>query len=130
MDVDKFGESISERSPLNCFTDEQKDIIKNILYLSGLAVWQPWLAPFIKNHAVHWRSRFVKVIFLAIYYLVKVYTIKKYIYPIKIKNAIRGFKDFIKGFLIEVKRTTIRKKGGNNGNGKGNKKNVFLLRRL
>ena len=104
MDVDKFGESISERSPLRCFTDEQKDVMKNILYLSGLAVWQSRLAPFIKNHAIYWRSRFAKIMFLAIYFLVKVYTLKKYIYPIKI-SPIRGLKDLIKGFWIEAKRT-------------------------
>lgn len=104
MDVDKLGESLMERSPLDCFTEEQKDIQKNILYLSGLAVWQPWLAPFIKNKAVHWRNRFTDKLFLAIYYLVKVYTLKSYIYPIKVKNPIRGIKDLIKGFWIEVFR--------------------------
>ena len=105
MNVDEFGESLLERSPLNCFTDEQHDIMKNILYLSGLAVWQPRLAPFVKNHAVHWRNPVAKKLFLAMYYLVKVYTLKKYIYPIKIKNPWRGLKDFFKGFWIEVMRT-------------------------
>ena len=105
MNVDEFGESLLERSPLNCFSEEQHDVMKNILYLSGLAVWQPWLAPFIKKYAVHWRSPLAKKLFLAIYYVVKVYTLKKYIYTIKIKNPIRGFKDFIKGFWIEVFRT-------------------------
>lgn len=105
MDVDKFGESLLERSPLNCFTDRQNDVMKNILYLSGLAVWQPWLASFIKNHAVHWRNPLIKKLFLAIYYVVKVYTLKKYIYTIKIKNPFQGLKDFVKGFWIEVFRT-------------------------
>lgn len=105
MNIDEFGESLLDNSPLNCFTEEQKGVMKNILYLSGLAVWQPWLAPFIKNKAVHWRGRFAAKLFLVLYYLVKVYTLKKYIYPIKIKNPIRGIKDFIKGFWIEVFRT-------------------------
>ncbi len=105
MDVDKFGESLLERSPLNCFSEEQHDVMKNILYLSGLAVWQPWLAPFIKKYAVHWRNRFAKKLYLSIYYVVKVYTLKKYIYTIKIKNPIRGLKDFIKGFWIEAIRS-------------------------
>ncbi len=110
MDVDEFGESLLERSPLNCFTEEQHDIMKNILYLSGLAVWQPRLAPFIKNRAVYWRGRFASKLFLVVFYLVKVYTLKKYIYPIKIKNPIRGFRDFIKGFWIEFFRTMPRRK--------------------
>ena len=105
MNVDEFGESLLERSPLNCFDDEQNDVMKNLLYLSGLAVWQPWLALFIKKYAVHWRNRFAKKLYLAIYYVVKVYTLKKYIYTIKIKNPWRGLKDFIKGFRIEVFRT-------------------------
>lgn len=105
MDVDEFGESLLERSPLNCFSEEQHDVMKNILYLSGLAVWQPWLAPFIKKCAVHWRSPLAQKLFLSIYYVVKVYTLKKYIYTIKIKNPWRGLKDFIKGFWIEVFRT-------------------------
>lgn len=105
MNVDEFGESLLERSPLGCFDEEQKDVMKNILYLSGLAVWWPRLAPFIKNRAVHWRNRFAKKLFLAIYYLVKVYTLKKYIYTIKIRNPIKGLKDFIKGFGIEIFRT-------------------------
>ena len=104
MNVDEFGESLMERSPLNCFTEEQHDIMKNILYLSGLAVWQPWLAPFIKKYAVHWQNRFSEKLFISIYYLVKVYTLKKHIYPIKIKNPIRGIKDLIRGFWIEVFR--------------------------
>jgi len=105
MNVDGFSESILESSPLNCFSQEQKDVMKNILYLTGLAVWQPWLAPFIKKHAVHWRGRLVTKLFLVIYYLVKVYTIKKYIYSVKIKSPIYGLKSFIKGFYIEVFRT-------------------------
>ena len=105
MNVDEFSESLLERSPLNCFTDEQNDAMKNILYLSGLAVWQPWLAPFIKKCAVHWRNPLAKKLYLAVYYVVKVYTLKKYIYPIKIKNPWRGLKDFFKGFWIEVMRT-------------------------
>lgn len=105
MNVDEFGESLLEKSPLNCFSEEQHDVMKNILYLSGLAVWQPWLAPFIKKYAVHWRSRLAKKLFMGIYYVVKVYTLKKYIYPIKIKNPWRGLKDFFKGFWIEVMRT-------------------------
>ncbi len=105
MNVDEFGESLLERSPLNCFTDEQNDIMKNILYLSGLAVLMPSLAPFIKNYAVHWRSRFAKKLFFTIYYFVKVYTLKKYIYPIKIRNPWSGLKDLIKGYIIEGWRT-------------------------
>lgn len=105
MNVDEFGESLLEKSPLNCFSEEEHDVMKNILYLSGLAVWQPWLAPFIKKYAVHRHNRFTKKLYLAIYYVVKVYTLKKYIYTIKIKNPWRGLKDFIKGFWIEVFRT-------------------------
>lgn len=105
MDVDKFGESFLERSPLNCFSEEQKDVMKNILYLSGLAVWQPRLASFIKNRAVHWRGPFITKFFMVIYYLVKVYTLRKYIYRIKTTHPLRGLKDFVKGFWIEVFRT-------------------------
>ena len=104
MNVDGFSESLMERSPLDCFTEEQKDVQKNILYLSGLAVWQPRLAPFIKKYAVHWRSNFAKKLFLIIYCAVKGYTIKKYIYPIKIKNLSMGIRTLIKGFLIESSR--------------------------
>ena len=105
MNVDEFGESLLERSPLNCFSEEQHSIMKNILYLSGLAVWQPWLAPFIKNRAVHWHSRFAKKLFFIIYCVVKGYTIRKYIYPIKIKNLATGIRMLIKGFWIEAFRT-------------------------
>jgi radical SAM superfamily enzyme YgiQ (UPF0313 family) len=107
MDIDTFGESIFERSQLNCFTDEQKDIQLNILYLSGLAVWQPWLAPFIKKYAVHWRNRVAQKLFLCVYYLVKVYTLRSSIYPTlnPIRNPVQGMRDFIKGFWIEVFRT-------------------------
>lgn len=105
MNVDEFGESILERSPLNCFSEEQHDIMKNILYLSGLAVWQPWLASFIKKYAVHWHGRLANKFFFFIYCAVKGYTIKKYIYPIKIKNPIIGIRTLIKGFWIEALRT-------------------------
>jgi radical SAM superfamily enzyme YgiQ (UPF0313 family) len=104
MDVDSFGESLLERSPLSCFTEEEKDIQKNILYLGGLAAWQPWLANFILSRAVHWRNRFAIRSFMLIYYIVKVITLEKYIYPIKVK-PFQGLKDFMKGFQIEVLRT-------------------------
>jgi len=107
MDIEKFGESIFERSQLSCFTDEQKDIQLNILYLSGLAVWQPWLAPFIKKYAVHWRGRFARKLFLAIYSVIKIYTYNKYIYPTghPFRNPIRSVKDVFKIFWIDVFRT-------------------------
>lgn len=104
MDVDSFGESLLERSPLSCFTEEEKDIQKNILYLGGLAAWQPWLSNFILNRAVHWRSHIAIRLFMLIYYVVKVITLKKYIYTIKVK-PIQGLKDFMKGFRIEALRT-------------------------
>lgn len=104
MDVDNFGESLLERSPLTCFTEEEKDVQKNILYLGGLAAWQPWLANFILDRAVHWRSKRAIRLFMLIYYMVKVITLKKYIYSIKVR-PIQGLKDFLKGFRIEVLRT-------------------------
>lgn len=104
MDVDSFGESLLERSPLSCFSEEEKDVQKNILYLGGLAAWQPWLANFILTRAVHWRSRAAIRLYMLIYYLVKVITLKLYIYPIRVA-PLQGLKDFLKGFKIEVLRT-------------------------
>ncbi|MFC1756631.1 B12-binding domain-containing radical SAM protein [Patescibacteria group bacterium] len=113
MEVDDFGESILGKSPLNCFSEKEKDIQKNILYLSGLAVWQPWLAPFIKKHVIYRRGRFFESVFFIFFYLVKVYTLKKFIYPIKIKNPIRGLKDFVRGLFIEFFRTIMKGKQKN-----------------
>ena len=39
MDPDEMSESLLERSPLSCFTEEEKDQQKNILYLGGLALF-------------------------------------------------------------------------------------------
>ncbi|MEK7603879.1 MAG: radical SAM protein [Patescibacteria group bacterium] len=54
MDPDNMSESLLERSPLSCFSEEEKDQQKNILYLGGLAL-------LIGNSAT-WFTRKVKKI--------------------------------------------------------------------
>ncbi len=143
MDPDKMSESLMERSPLSCFTEEEKDQQKNILYLGGLALFIGNMATWFsrkmqklddflsQNHLsifcgpirllgrlYNWACNFLvefilnvltkrfepNRLYLAIYYIIKVITLKYYIYPIKFGNALTGLKSFIKGFKIEVLR--------------------------
>lgn len=144
MDPDTFNESLLERSPLDCFTEEEKDLQKNILYLGGLAVvfgnsatWAGRKAEKFKNYLKNrhlsllsplvdlagngWRrfcdfmvylilEKLVYLarpnrLYLAICYLVKVFTLKYYIYSIGFTSPLQSLKNFIKGFRIEVLRT-------------------------
>ena len=130
MDPDQMSESLMDRSPLSCFTEEEKDQQKNILYLGGLALLigniATWFGRKIEKFGFlgkpfNWSFQkmstfFVEFIlniatkavrpnrlYMAIYYVVKAVTLKYYIYPIKM-NPINGLRNFIKGFKIEVLR--------------------------
>ena len=49
-------------------------------------------------------------LYLVISYILKVFTLKHYIYPVKFRNPIEGIKNFLKGFRIETSRTTSEMK--------------------
>lgn len=146
-DPDKLGDSLFERSPLTCFTEEEKSQQKNILYLGGLAVFfgnsATWAGR--KSKALQSSLRTYHLSFLCfganflgriwqkfcsfatnlilerliyingftrlysvIFYILKVLTLKYYIFPIKFRNPVEGIRNFLKGFRIEVLRTTSK----------------------
>lgn len=143
MDPDNMSESLLERSPLSCFTEEEKDQQKNILYLGGLALFignmATWFSRKMQKFNGFLKQKHLSVLcaifrladrlfsgacsfgvefilnvltriakpnrlYMAIYYVVKLFTLKYYIYPIRF-SFLGGLRSFIKGFQIEVLRT-------------------------
>ncbi len=102
MDVDQIGESLMNRSPLNCFTEREKDIQKNILHLGALAIRAPFLRRLILDRLILWKPNFL---FVLAGYLTKVYLNRKYLYPVRF-NPLKAVTNFLKGLKIEVWRTT------------------------
>ncbi len=89
--------SYMNRSPLNCFSERQKNIQRNLSRLGNLVLTFPFLRNLIVRHIIYWKC---SSLFFLSYYITKVYLIKTKIYPIRIRLPdIRRF--FIKSFRLE-----------------------------
>lgn len=99
--VDSVGESFQRKSPLNCFSEEQKDIQRNILYLGALASWQPWTQSLILNHLIYWKPNLV---FMLVGSLVRLYLMKTRIYPMPMDWR-RVLRNLLKAVRIEIRES-------------------------
>lgn len=106
IDVDKYPISIFGKSPLNCFTEEEKNVQKNILELGSLAIWCPSLRNIILKYLVHLPNN---RLFTFIGFLVKGYMMKTKIYPMRLKPW-EYIGQFLKGFRIEILRSDTKKR--------------------
>lgn len=101
-DYENFPISYQNRSPLNCFTEKEKDIQKNLSELGLLALLFPSLWGIIRNYLIYLPSN--KLFFL-VYYFLKVYMIKMKIYPFRVR--LRNFwKLFEKSLALEASKHT------------------------
>lgn len=105
ISVDSYKMSMSNESPLTCFTKEQKKLQNNILELGALVVKFPILKNLVCKFLIHLPTNRV---FTLINFVTKSLFMKKYIYPAKF-NLLEGLKVFIKGIKIEL----FRAKGEN-----------------
>lgn len=87
--------SYMNKSPLNCFTEEEKNIQRNLSALGLLIVWKPFLKKPILKWLIHLPyNRF----YFLLYYLTKIYLNKTKVYPLKIgprtlwKNLVRSWR--------------------------------------
>jgi len=79
-DYDKMHTSCLSVSPLNCFSDKEKNIQRNLAVLASVAVVLPWLRNLIVNRLIYWSpNRF----FTFAYWLVKSYIVRRKLYVTK-----------------------------------------------
>ncbi len=79
-DYEGMHTSYMYKSPLNCFSEAEKNAQMNLAELGAVAVTMPWLRNLIVNHLIYWRhNRF----FTLFYYLDKMYIIRSKIYETK-----------------------------------------------
>jgi hypothetical protein len=89
--------SYQSKSPLSCFTPEEKNIQINLSELGLVAIWFPRLRDIIVNRLVKWPHN--SLFFLA-YFLAKAFLINRKIYPFKIRLS-SGFRLFWKSLTLE-----------------------------
>lgn len=89
-DYDRMHTSYMYSSPLNCFSEKEKNVHRNLSALGALAVVLPKFRNLIVNHLIWWRHN---RLFTFIFYIVKMYVIRKKIYVTKtsFRNSMRIF---------------------------------------
>lgn len=99
-DYDKMHTSYMYGSPLNCFTEKEKNVLRNLSVLGAVAVVLPGLRNLIVNYFIWWRhNRF----FTFFFYLLKMYVIRKKIYVTK-----TSFWNSISIFIRSLKQELFR----------------------
>lgn len=79
-DYEEMHTSYMYKSPLNCFTEEEKNAQMNLSALGAVAVVLPRLRDLVVNRLIYWPHN---RIFTLAYYLVKMYIIRRKIYETK-----------------------------------------------
>jgi len=87
--------SYMNKSPLSCFTEQQKNIQRNLSRLGALVLLFPFLRNIVVNHLIY--LPYNKLFFLC-YYLTKIYLNKTRVYPSRI-----GIRDLVRLFLKSTK---------------------------
>jgi len=97
--------SYMNRSPLNCFTEREKQIQKNISELGLVVVKFPKLRNLILNRLIYLPNN---IFFFLAFYFTKAYLVKTKLYPFKI-GPLGLLRIFLKSFRLEkFKRTDER----------------------
>lgn len=98
MDVNNYETSILSRSSLNCFSEKEKDVQKNISMLGSLAISCSFLRPVILRWLIYLPpNRF----YVLINFMTRAYLLQKKIFRVKL-----SFKDIIQNFVKGLKRET------------------------
>lgn len=79
-DYEEMHTSYMYRSPLSCFSEQERNAQMNLGTLGALAVIFPWLRNLIVRHLIHWRHN---RLFTLAYYLIKMYILRRKIYVTK-----------------------------------------------
>lgn len=98
MDVNNYELSILSRSPLNCFSEKEKDIQKNMSMLGSLAVASSFLRPLILRLLIYLPPN---QFYVLINFITRAYLLQKKIFRVKL-----SFKDIIQNFVKGLKRET------------------------
>ncbi|MEW6040633.1 MAG: radical SAM protein [Elusimicrobiota bacterium] len=94
-EYEKLHMSYQTRSPLNCFTEKEKNVQENLALLGTVIVWKPFLKKIVFNYLAYWPKN---IFFFWAYLFTKMYLIKTKIYPFKLKPG-----DFWALFIKSIK---------------------------
>ena len=96
-DFDKLHMSYQSTSPLECFTEKEKLLQRNLSLLSTLCLFMPWMRNLIVNHLIKLP---LTGPYFVLYYLTKAYLVKTKIYPMKFSfmETLRGIYE---SFVLE-----------------------------
>lgn len=88
-DFDKLHMSYQSTSPLECFSEKEKLLQRNLSLLSTLCLYMPWLRNIVVNHLIKLP---LTGPYFVLYYLTKAYLVKTRIYPMKFSfmDTLRG----------------------------------------
>jgi len=104
-DYEEMHSSYMYRSPLNCFTERQKNAQMNLAVLGAVAVVFPRLRNLIVEHLIHWRhNRF----FTFVYFLVKMRVLRRKIYVTE-TGFLTSLRIFLRSLAQELFRHTEEK---------------------
>lgn len=103
-DYDKMHTSCLSVSPLNCFTEKEKNIQRNLGILASVAVVLPWLRNPIINHFIYWRPN---RLFTLAYWLVKSYIVRRKLYVTK-TTWWESFRIYMRSLKQEIFRHAIK----------------------
>ena len=101
-DYDKMHTSCLSVSPLNCFSDKEKNIQRNLGMLASVAVVLPWLRKPIVNHLIYWPPN---RLFTLAYWLVKSYVVRRKLYVTKTTRW-ESFRIYMRSLKQEIFRHT------------------------
>lgn len=102
-DYNKMHTSCLSISPLNCFSDREKNIQRNLGILASVAVVLPWLRNLIINHFIYWPPN---RLFTLAYWLVKSYVVRRKLYVTK-TTWWESFRIYMRSLKQEIFRHTI-----------------------
>jgi len=96
--------SYHDTSPLNCFTDKEKRMQRNLTLLGPTAVRFPWTRDLIVNHLIKMPTN---SLFFTVFYLTKTTGYMKHIYPLDYK-----LKDYLRVIPQSFKLDWFKRMGG------------------
>ncbi len=96
-DFDKLHMSYQSTSPLECFSEKEKLLQRNLSLLSTFCLYVPWMRNIIVNHLIKLP---LTGPYFVLYYLTKAYLVKTKIYPMRFSfmDTLRGIYE---SFILE-----------------------------
>lgn len=97
-DFDRLHTSYQSESPLNCFTDREKLMQRNLALLGTICLAFPWTRNLVVNHLIRYH---LTQLYFVLYYLVKGYLNIFKVYPMRF-TLLNFLRNLWRSFRIEI----------------------------